>query len=425
MNDKMTIRDAYEKLPDTADREYVIAKIQAMTGATRKAIVRKLNSLEDIGGIEDSNLESALKELDDNKYLSQEEEIDEDVLDALENGDIEEVPMEDSVNLALMKENSKLRRIVKKMSAERGGHNILLSEITDQIPKIVPLPIAYKANKNSDKKMVTEVWHFTDWHIGEMIDKDEIEGLNSFNYKIADQRVNIFVEKALDWTKLHRNSYTVDELVILCTGDMVSGDIHDELTRTNEFPLPEQCAKSGALIARAVSTAAAHFKKVRVEYIVADNHSRLLHKPQAKQAGYNSMNYIVGTIAKLMLEKHPNVEFNLHPVVYQLVKIQNTKYLCCHGNNIRSFGAIPRAGMAKLVGMESFYRMKKDMNLRFDKLVIGHYHSASIDQTTIMGSSLTGSNEYDRNCGRLGRASQTAWFIYDNFEFDFTEFFLD
>ena len=399
-----TIRDSWkEHSQSMQDREELVGLIMEETGCTRKAVLRKLRDLE---GSDDA-VEPESVEWDNEKDSCGYEESEGDKI------------------LALMRENSLLRTRVRKASIESGSRSLFLDDVLSEVRSIRPQPLRFSLEKGDSKKKVTEVWHWTDWHIGEVVLPDEIENLNSFNYEVAKSRVSTFVRKSLDWTRLHRNNYTVDELVIICTGDMISGDIHDELTRTNEFPLPEQCLKAGQLIAEAVAAAAPCFKRVRVEYICADNHSRLTKKPQAKQAGINSVNYLVGKISQLMLKEHRNVRFNLYPVVYQLVKVQDMKYLCCHGNNIRSFGSIPRAGMQKLVGQEAFYRMKKDTDLYFDKLLLGHYHSASFDQTTIMGSSLSGVNEYDRNCGRMGMPSQTAWFVYEKYEFDWTEFFLD
>ena len=399
-----TIRDSWQAHSgDAQDREDLVGLIMEETGCTRKAVLRKLRDLEEGDqGEEDIRIE---QDWDDDKDAA---------------GDTDEVKM-----LALLRENSMLKSRVKKASIEKGSRSLFLDDVLSEIRAIRPSPLRFSLEKGAAKKKVTEVWHWTDWHIGEVILPSEIEDLNEFNYGVAKDRVSTFIKKSLDWTMLHRNNYVVDELVIVCTGDMISGDIHDELTRTNEFPLPEQCVKAGQLIAEAVAAASPHFKTIRVEYICADNHSRLTKKPQAKQAGINSVNYLVGNIAQLILRDCPNVKFNLYPVVYQLVKVQDMRYLCCHGNNIRSFGSIPRAGMQKLVGQEAFYRMRRDTDLYFDKLLMGHYHTASFDQTTIMGSSLSGVTEYDRNCGRMGMPSQTAWFVYDKYEFDWTEFFLD
>ena len=45
--------------------------------------------------------------------------------------------------------------------------------------------------------------------------------------------------------ELTRHAYRADDIHVLGTADYVSGDIHDELIRTNEFPAPVAAAMQG------------------------------------------------------------------------------------------------------------------------------------------------------------------------------------
>lgn len=405
----ITIREAYNDLCDSdMDRESLIHQIQEMTGVTRKAIVRKLNILQD----KDSDVAEASYDPDD-----------EETRDSLEI-DEEDISPEDLEILALRKKIKSLEKNLSTNKLIRGEESRTVNDICEHAKSITPAPLLYKPSK-PDNTAVTEVWHFTDWHIGEMIEKDEIEGFNDFSFDIAEKRIRTYVSKALDWTKLHRNSYSVNDLVVICTGDFISGDIHEELTRTNEFPVTLQCIKAGELLASAIATAAPYFKSVRVEFIVADNHSRLLRKPQFKEGGYNSYNYIVGKFAESVLKDHKNVKFNLYPVVQTIIDVQGIRYLCSHGNCVKGVNGIPYYGMQRKVGKEAFARMNMDKSLHFSKLILGHYHVPMKAIDYIMGGSLSGTTEFDHGCGRHCEPCQTAWFVHPSFgEFDFIEFWV-
>jgi len=414
---RVTIREAYESLSDQiSDREEMILSIMEVTGSTRSAVVRKLGVLTD----RFDNVEE-LVEIAEGGDLSEVMDDDGDPEDSYDSSFEREITTNDSVNLALLKENQWLKKQINKRNLERGSENLLLQELSESLHKFKPSPMVFKTEKNSKKAVVSEVWHLTDWHIGSY---SNVKGFNQFNYKIACERINKYLEKTLEWTYLHRNNYIVNELVILCTGDLISGDIHEELLRTNEFSCPQQCVKASELISHAVATAAPHFQKVRVEFIVADNHSRVTKKPQFEDCT-NNYNYLVGYMAKNHVKDLPNVQFNLYPVLQEVITVQKMKYLTMHGNTIRGFGGLPFLGIIKNLGREAFYRMNMDSELHFDKIVLGHYHTSIHSTEFNMGASLSGDTGFDRSCSRHSRAAQTAWLVHDKHEFDFTEFRLD
>lgn len=327
----------------------------------------------------------------------------------------------------LRSQNAQLARRVDELKIAVGDNENLFAMVRDAINAVEPLPTVVDNNSlKPSGTPVSEVWHFSDWHIGEVIDADEVEMFNAYNYDIARQRIQHFVHTALRWTKTIRSNHKLDELVIICTGDFISGDIHEELKITNEFPSPVQCVKAGTLLAEAAATAASYFSKVRVEFIVPDNHSRLTKKPQAKLAGLNSFNYIVGYIAKETLRKHSNVEFNLYPAVQQVVTVQNTRYLCRHGHGIKGTWGIPYYGVERVTSQAAKARLNMPGNRKFDRLLIGHFHAPLRSQYWCIGGSLSGTSEFDHDNNRYAKPSQTVWLVHPNHgEFNYMEVQLD
>ena len=253
---------------------------------------------------------------------------------------------------------------------------------------------------------------------------DNIGGFNRFNYNIACERVKTLTNKVLSWTKMHRSMYKVDELVVIATGDMISGEIHDELRRTNEFPAPEQCVKAAMLISKMVNELSSSFKKVRVEYIVADNHSRTTKKIEFAP-GTNSYNYIVGTMAKILLRDNPTVEFNVYPEIQHVIKVEGLQYLITHGNSIRGgFAGIPYYGMNRKLGAEALIRMNMEEDCHFNRIVMGHYHTPFLNNGIEMTGCLSSTTAFDHAAGRHSPACQTGWLVSKKFEMDYSIFWL-
>ena len=334
--------------------------------------------------------------------------------------------MPSSKEAALKEEVQRLRKQLERRNVSVGSDELLIERLEESIISVAP-SLKFTSEKwrgdNSFKKNheATEVLHISDWHIGEV---DNIGGFNRFNYDIACERVKTLTNKVISWTKMHRSMYKVDELVIIATGDMISGEIHDELRKTNEFPAPEQCVKAAMLISKMVNELSASFKKVRVEYIVADNHSRTTKKIEFAP-GTNSYNYIVGTMAAILLRDIPSVEFNVYPEIQHIVKVEGLQYLITHGNSIRGgFAGIPYYGMNRKLGAEALIRMNMDEDAHFNRIVMGHYHTPFLNNGIEMSGCLSSTTAFDHAAGRHSPACQTAWLVSKKFEMDYSIFWL-
>jgi hypothetical protein len=327
--------------------------------------------------------------------------------------------------MALLKENSQLRSKLQTLGESRGNVEVFLQRVIESIKDNDQLSFTAKPWKTDanfkTKKPVSAVLHVSDWHIGS---KEDVTGFNSYNYDTACARIEKLVEKFNAWIDMHRTAYNVNELVVIDTGDSISGDIHDELIRTNEFSCPEQCVKASILKAKMITELAKRFSSVRVEFVVPDNHSRTTDKIEFGD-GKNSYNYIVGYLTKTLLAGIKHVKFNIYAQIQQVIQVQDARYLIMHGNSVRGgFAGIPFYSMQRKVGAESAIRMNMNGETHFDKIVMGHYHVPLCSTQYAMTGSLSGTTAFDIAAGRHCRACQSGWFVSGRDDFDRTDFWL-
>ena len=223
----------------------------------------------------------------------------------------------------------------------------------------------------------------------------------------------------IDWVEMHRSNYLVNNCSVIVTGDLISGDIHDELKITNEFPITVQVVRAAEVLTKQIAMLAPNFLNVTVHFITEDNHARITKKPQMKEAGYNSMNYLVGKIAKIYLEKHKNVQFNIYPQFEKVIHIENTQYLICHGHKIVGWMGIPWYSIERKVSRESMARMQIIMNdiskakeIGFHKYIFGHWHTPFDSPLYSCCGSVSGCDAYDHSSGRFSKPSQSAWMVH-------------
>ena len=334
---------------------------------------------------------------------------------------------------AQIKEKDDLLTAYRK---DHGKLSVFFDNVARAVQPLTPIKPIYEPVPHPDKPVVA-VARSSDGHCGMVQPADEIEGFGEYNYKIFHARKMDYIKRFVKWINVQRQGYSINECCLIDTGDNISGDIQ-ELYRTNEFPVPEQVVKAADALAEQAALLAAHFEKVTVEFISADNHGRLTQKPQSKEEGLNSLNYLVGHIAKARLEKYPNIIFNIYPFHEAVIHVSTRNYLINHGHGIiQSFGT-PWYGIERRIGRESTARMqlimaeqeqaiyKKAKEVGFNKLVFGHYHIFFEHEIYSCCPSVSGTDANDHKNGRHSFPGQSAWLAHPKYgEFNHINFRLD
>lgn len=318
-----------------------------------------------------------------------------------------------------------LEHAIESRSETSGAYSEALARVLAAVPKAPPLPVVYKPQKRDGKSEVSMVAHATDWHIGATTLKEHVEDFGEFSFTIADRRVQLWMEKLIEKTQVVRSGYSCSECVVLGTADWISGDIHEELVRTNEFPCPVQAVKAGFLLGGLLMSLSQHFETVRAEIIPAGNHDRVTRKPQAEQGALNSWGYIAAMIAFLYVSRQPNIKYNLHVGMKAVVPVNGVNYLMMHGDGIPAHMGVPHFGMDRLVMREFLARAKMLPERQFDSVVCGHWHVANNLMYCRYGGSLSGTTAHDHKYGRHSKPHQTSWLVHGKHgEFDWTRWWL-
>jgi len=321
---------------------------------------------------------------------------------------------------------------------DHGKLEVFFRNILDAIEPLKPISRVYDpvAKSKLVDTPVVAVARSSDGHCGMVQPAMEIEGFGEYNYQICHDRQIDYIHQFLKWIGVQRQGYSINECSFICTGDHISGDLH-ELPQTNEFPAPVQVLRAGDIMAEQLAILAPHFEKVTVEFITADNHARLTKKPQSKEEGLNSLNYLVGHIAKGRVEKYDNIEFNIYPFHEKVVHVSSRNYLINHGHGIVQTLGTPWYGIERRIGRESTARLQQIMaqqeeeiylkakEIGFHKLVMGHYHVFFEHMIYSCCPSVSGTDAFDHKNGRHSPPGQSAWLVHEKHgEFNWINFLL-
>lgn len=246
--------------------------------------------------------------------------------------------------------------------------------------------------------------NWSDLHAGEVVSLEETGGINAYNWDIMLERHDKLREGLFSYQD--NRPYPVETLHIFALGDMLSGDIHDELVATNEIPLAEATVQLGMDGAEWLESLTERFPSIHVTGVVG-NHPRAHKKPWAKQ-GYDNADWTAYHVMATALRKNKRITFDIPKANQHRIVIQGRwPVLLWHSDGVRSsMPGIPWGGIIRRVtALKAQYAAAGQPIKYFNS---GHFHCAnSIEggEITVNGS-VKGLDEYSLKAFGGGRPAQ-------------------
>lgn len=316
----------------------------------------------------------------------------------------------------LQVENADLRRQLREAQREEDS----AAKIREEIWKLEahdPEPPEWLCKNGTNGFRGMPLLFASDWHYGEVVRPEEIGGVNEFNAKIAAKRVKRMTETTVDLAFNHmgRAKTVYPGIVLALGGDMISGDIHEELMVTNDRT-PVQCVNECTdLIGGVIETLATKFGRVHVP-CVTGNHGRDKKRMRVKGRVFTSYEWNIYCNLARDFRRNKSVTFQIPEETDARFNIYGHRYLLSHGDMlgvkggdgiIGALGPI-RRGEIKVRNAES------QINRDFDTLILGHWHQYIPLPGLIVNPTLKGFDEFARSILRApyARAAQALWFTH-------------
>lgn len=274
------------------------------------------------------------------------------------------------------------------------------------------LPV-YASRKPKVKKKVKgeKVQHemvllWSDTHAGEVVSGEETNGINEYNWDIMQRRQHRIKEAVYSYVQ--NRPYPIEKLHVLALGDMLSGNIHDELAETNEMPFGATIVEFATESAAWLAGFGDQFQQITFSGIVG-NHPRAHRKPRAKQA-YDNGDWLVYRWMQSLLKKNKQVKFDIPKASQHVVRVQDKNIMLFHGDSVRSnMPGVPWGGVLRRVNALG-QNYAKQAHTPIDIYACGHFHTASFVQSdagqVILNGSVKGVDEYSIKAFGGGRPAQ-------------------
>jgi hypothetical protein len=288
-------------------------------------------------------------------------------------------------NNLLNNENKILKRELTKLELKDSIENKILTEYKDHLNSLdlTKLKISNEIFKQETRKI--SILNLSDWHCGEQVKKKELNGINEYNIKIMVERVDRIINDFI----YHNQTFGITETNIFFEGDLLAGDIHQELERTNEENVSYILFFLQKYIIEKLLYISQFFNKINVLFVVG-NHGRIRQgKPYYKEKVQMNWEYILANQIKITLdliqkdEKNKKINIDVPESAFSIKEVNGRRFLVTHGEIFSGksgggFASIPYyslvASSAKMYGTLSQIGFDPSL-IYFEDCLIGHLHS--------------------------------------------------
>lgn len=325
-------------------------------------------------------------------------------------------------------EMAKLKARLEKVTAElretqrSNADEASIREAIFGLSKHNPTPPDWVLNigkKGAHQETPMTIW--SDWHWGEVVKADEVGGANEFNNAIARERVEKLVSKTIDLCKNHHGDTSKSMadrfpgIIVMLGGDMMTGDIHEELAVSNDRTPIEMVNELSDVLAAALTTVADHFGRVFVPCVVG-NHGRTTKKPRMKGRVTHSYEWAIYTNLERYFKNDKRFQFYVAPESDAYFRVYSTRFLLTHGDSLGVKGGDGIIGAIGPIMRGTLKASKSEacIGRDFDYIVMGHWHQTLWLPGAIVNNCLKGYDEYARLALRapFSLPSQSLWFVH-------------
>jgi hypothetical protein len=305
---------------------------------------------------------------------------------------VAETPDAGATLVKTVKHLEKELRAAQKESAD----NIAIKEIIGRTafeasaiepPKWISTPLA----KPSSPGVPT--LFLSDLHWGEVVHPAQINGVNKYNMTIAHERMQYTIETAIHLLRILDRDMDYPGIVVPLGGDMISGNIHDELQATNELnTMPTVLDLYGVLIS-AITKLADTFGSVFLP-CVSGNHGRDTRKIWSKDRNHTSFDWLLYQFLAKHFAADKRITFYIPDGSDAFYRVFDVRYLLTHGDQFRGgdsiigpLGPLTRGNQKKLARNTA-------VDMAYDLMICGHWHQYIHLMRLIVNGSMKGYDEY-------------------------------
>ena len=258
------------------------------------------------------------------------------------------------------------------------------------------------------KRPAAAVALLSDIHAEESVLRTEAIA-NEYSLPIAERRVSRFFA-GVTWLIKHAPAFDVDTLVLWLGGDLISGDIHDELLERCEVPPAEATLIVRDWLVAGFRSVLAALPDMRIVVPCScGNHSRTTQKMRAATGYGHSWEWLLYQVLGHDFRGEPRIQFHATRDEMQYVDVHGFSLAFHHGHRMRYNGGI---GGVTIPAVKACHRWEQWRQCDFFNF--GHFHTRiDLGQIAFNGS-VIGPSPYGFAIGAAPEPPQQSFYLLDD-----------
>lgn len=225
----------------------------------------------------------------------------------------------------------------------------------------------------------------SDWHVEETINPKTVNGLNEYNLKIANARIQKFTTSLLRLVDIQRHGAKINTLVLFLGGDLMTGYIHEELQESNGLSPVQTVDWLSDRISSMIRHLSPHFGRIIIPCCYG-NHGRTTRKPRASTAAANSYEWL---LYRMLSKRVKGPEWHIADGYHLYLDLFGHVVRCHHGDGLRYQGGV---GGLTIPVEKAIAAWNKARVASID--VFGHWHTQQQNPKWVSNGSLIGFNAW-------------------------------
>lgn len=180
----------------------------------------------------------------------------------------------------------------------------------------------------------------SDWHYEETVNKEQVNGLNEFNLKVADIRIKNFFKNSLSLINICKKDVEIPVIVLALLGDFISGIIHDELLEGNQLLVTDAIIKVQSHLISGIKFLLTHTGSNLVIPCHSGNHGRITAKSRIATEYGNSLEFLMYNTLKMVFAEESRVKFLIPTGYHSYVTVYNKVLRFHHGHQLKYGGGV-------------------------------------------------------------------------------------
>jgi len=322
---------------------------------------------------------------------------------------------------------AELRELCKPSSGTADGHDVRfrrsraaaverelgeVQRVAEELGGIRAVPVTvptWLRPTGGPKRAAVVGAHTSDLHNGERIRAEEISGINAYDPSICAARMQRYFGAVAEIGNRWAADAECRGVLLTMGGDLISGNIHDELRETNALTAHEQVRATVEIYCAGIGLLLEAYPAVHV-LAVPGNHGRTTLKPSAKRYAALSYDILIASMVADRFRGDARVTFQIADGADVIASVLGRQVLVTHGDKIGTAGGMGFAGplLPILRGTAKVRAQRASVDRPPDLMLTAHYHVSANLPGVLANGSVVGYSEYG-SAGRFAVEPPKQW----------------